>query len=118
MAISAATRRERKWFLLEFDRCWVCGSTEQPCVHEIARGVHRKDGVKDRAAWIRACYPCNGGPLNRYDVWPLARQYALKLVNDREHYDRIALNRMRSRADEAITDNEVLAWITAEGDVK
>jgi hypothetical protein len=39
---------------------------------------------------------------------PIARQLALKKMNDPGGYDRVQVNRLRGRADDAITEGEVL----------
>jgi len=37
----------------------------------------------------------------------IVTQLAMKKINDPECYDRVAVNRMRGRADEAVTEAEV-----------
>jgi hypothetical protein len=45
------------------------------------------------------------------DVLPVAGQLALKRLSDPAGYDRVAVNRLRGRADEAITEAEVDEWV-------
>lgn len=110
-------RQERMGFIAEKPYCFACQATFLPdlCVHEIARGSHRGQAVSQRVAWLVLCKYCNCGDVNRYDVYPLARQYLLKKYHDSAHYDRVALNRMRGRADDAISEEEVMAWADSKG---
>jgi len=39
---------------------------------------------------------------------PIVRQLALKKINDPENYDRVQVNRIRRRDDEAVSEGEVL----------
>jgi len=39
----------------------------------------------------------------------IAQQLALKWLNDSENYDRVLVNRIRDRADNAVSEAEVLA---------
>ena len=97
---------ERQRFAREFPRCWLCDSTAHD-VHEIARGVHRKRAVNERCAWLRTCRYCHDNKLADYAIWPLERQYALKMIYDPENYDRLRLNEIRGRADDAISEVDV-----------
>jgi cytochrome c553 len=89
----------------------VCGIQEgiftELQTHEIARGSFRSKALKSPSAWIRTCSLCHERHL---DGMPIARQLAIKKKHDPEYYDRIAVNRLRNRADEAITENEVDQW--------
>ena len=75
---------EREAFLIEFPRCWRCGSSWEMTVHEILRGTSRGAALPERCCWFAACWNCNGGQLNDLDIWPPARQMALKWIFDRE----------------------------------
>ena len=93
----------------QFDRCWCCGQPADPAkcrhleTHEIARGVHRAKAVAAPAAWIRVCSLCH----DTVGSMSIVTQLAMKKINDPECYDRVAVNRMRGRADEAVTEAEV-----------
>jgi hypothetical protein len=101
----------------QFDRCFLCGakacSVWPPILetHEIARGVDRDLAIKEPACWIRCCQPCH---TQRLDSMPIATQLALKKHCDPENYDRVAVNRIRTRhyhngpVDDAITEGEVI----------
>jgi len=94
--------------------CWLCGTlainTWPPKIecHEIARGVHREEAVEESCCWIATCQRCHEAHL---DSMPIARQLALKKINDPENYDRVGVNRMRNRADEAVTEGEVMVEV-------
>lgn len=107
----AISKREadklRDAFREEFPKCWLCPNPAVD-VHEIVRGSSRWLAYGERCAWISVCrVPCHDR-LGRYDMWPLERQYAIKAIRDTEHYDRVALNRMRGRADDAISEQDVM----------
>jgi hypothetical protein len=86
--------------------CWLCGSTTDLQVHEVARGSARSKAVKEPACWIRCCPECHD-LLADYSVWPIVRQCALKLDRDPQHYDLAVVNRLRGRSARAITQKEV-----------
>lgn len=94
--------------------CMVCGyvslSGENLETHEIARGTARAAAVTEPAAWLRVCGAfatnCHDA-LGDYKQWPVVRQLALKKMLDPYHYDRVAVNLLRDREPEAITEDEV-----------
>ena len=101
--------------------CWICGWPER-CntpmnvlqVHEMARGPARAKAVLEPAAWFSACRSCHEGALA---AMPIARQLAYKKMNDYPRYDRVIVNRLRGRADEAVTEDDVnveLIWIVLD----
>ena len=92
----------------EQDRCMLCGKRggDHPLTrletHEIARGPHRKKALECPAAFLRVCGFCHGDKLGT-----ITEQLAVKKFHDPECYDRVAVNHLRSRAPEAITEDEV-----------
>lgn len=108
----------REQFGLEFvEDCWACrkawrGNTiwRSLQTHEIARGVNRWRGLTDRAAMLRLCERCHQ-QMDDGAVWPVARQLALKKVCDPKWYDRVTVNVMRGRTPDAITEEEVDAYV-------
>lgn len=102
--------QQRKDYLVEFPRCMVCGQRSE-CVHEIARGTCRKVAFGEPCTWLATCAVCNCGPLTDAKEWPVARQLALKLLQDGKRYDRCRVNVIRGRCPEAITEAEVTAWM-------
>jgi len=103
-------KEDREAFALEFDRCWICNSPAEfaslpHATHEIVHGVNRNAGYAHRVAWLRLCAVCHA---NVHESWSLVEQYALKAMRDPEHYDRVELNRMRVRADDSVSEIEVV----------
>ena len=96
--------------------CFACGKSSFSGagleIHEIACGPARKKALKEPSTWLRLCAECHRGKngVHNYAVWPIARQLFLKKCHDPEHYDRVAANRLRGRADNAITEEEVDQW--------
>lgn len=105
----------RTKFKAEYGRCMVCGDAWRSAdfwprvleTHEIARGPARSKAVACRAAWLVLCRQ-HHEQVGDLSVWPVVRQLALKLLRDPDGYDRVAVNRLRGRQDDAITDEEVL----------
>lgn len=97
-------------FAAEFQRCWLCGTaainTWPPRleIHHIVRGPNRKKATGERCALIRTCPLCHEKRLDGMDV---TAQLAIKLRSDPGGYDRVRVNRLRKRADEAVTEGEV-----------
>ena len=98
----------RLQFTMDCVDCMVCGR-QGTDTHEIARGAYRKQAVKQRCAWLRLCRECHNA-MDDYSEWPIARQLALKKLQDPQYYDRQAVNRLRGRHDNAITEGEVEAY--------
>ena len=88
-----------------FPSCQWCGSQATE-VHEIARGPARQAALLERAAWLSLCRDCH----NIMGSMPVAAQLAIKRIADPMGYDRVAVNRLRGRSDNAITDGEVWQW--------
>lgn len=106
----------RSQFARDYGRCMVCLDAWRSAdffprcleVHEIARGPARKKAVKSPAAWLLLCRQ-HHEQMGSLVVWPIVRQLALKRLRDPERYDRVAVNLLRGRAPEAITEAEVEA---------
>lgn len=96
---------EVHWIL---DRVFI---NDNLCCHEIARGVHRKAALKHRFAQLVACDECNMGRLNDYSKCPIVRQLAIKLLSDSDWFDLAAFNKLRGRAEGAITLAEVVCEV-------
>jgi hypothetical protein len=99
-------KKARDAFLAEFRSCMMCQRKPPTDVHEIARGASRGRAVLLRVTWLALCRDCHE-EAGDYSKWPITKQLALKLLRDPEHYDRVAVNRIRRRADDAITEEEV-----------
>lgn len=85
----------------QFDRCMGCGGKNLLQTHEICRGPFRAAATKEPAAWLRLCQVCHD------DLPPIVVQLAWKKIGDPEHYNRVAVNLLRKRQPEAITEAEV-----------
>lgn len=109
----AEVEDQKDGFRSEMTECAVpwCRRLGQD-VHEIARGAHRGEACKVRIAWLYLCR-MHHDDMGNYSYWPLPRQYALKAIVDREFYDRVALNRLRGHADDAIDEGEVLQEVVS-----
>lgn len=96
----------------EHDECFICGSRKMLESHEICCGPSRQKALEEPATWLRLCAECHRGKngVHNYAVYPIFRQLFLKKRNDPEYYDRVKVNRLRGRADEAITEAEVDEW--------
>lgn len=108
-------RPRREFWQVLFPWCWFCERQRSECTHEMASGSgNRHAAVADRIAWASACWNCNCDRLTDNGgagQWPLAKQLAVKWIYDRAYYDRVAFNRLRGRADDAISQAEVVLWV-------
>ena len=105
---------ERQRFAILETSCWICGDIATD-THEIARGVHRKAALTKRSCWLRLCHQCHIEQVHGTGFWSrLAVQYALKMIRDGVHYNRVEINGVRGRAPDAIDEAEVASVI---GDV-
>ena len=100
-------------------KCMVCGweryDPSQPekwtlATHEIPRGIYRQAALVCPAAWLRLCNVCHE-EIGDYSIWPLEWQLAIKKRGDPENYDRVMVNRLRDRQPDAITEDEVDAFV-------
>lgn len=121
---TAARKRETRDFRYglceEIGRCEVCGKrrpTDNLCVHELARGngIRQKALDKRFAVLVVCALHCHDKVQNE----PLTRQLArLYLARGGADYDRVAFNRLRGRADDAISQEEVdeqIEWLLNGG---
>ena len=104
-------------WLVGRDYCWRCKWREgMPSevwprrmeTHELVRGPFRVKAFHLSYCWIRTCNECHA---KHFASMPLARQLAYKRLNNREHYDRRAVNLLRRRSPGAITEVEVLVEV-------
>ncbi len=100
------------WKLLN-DQCMICGRQGSGC-HEIACGAARTHALDEPGAWLMLCSACHVGRfgVHNYEVWPIARQLAIKKMADPKRYNLKAVNMLRGRdAHTAITEEEVQGYI-------
>jgi 5-methylcytosine-specific restriction endonuclease McrA len=93
----------RDKFAADHPNCMVCGRPADD-THEIARGPARRKAQDKPFALLRLCRECHD---DVHAKWSLGQQYALKALMDNGNYDRVALNRLRCREDDAISEREV-----------
>lgn len=92
--------------------CFVCGystlDSDRLETHEIARGPHRKGAFKEPSTWIRTCNGAGNDCHHRkLDGMSIAKQLAIKLRFDKEHYDRQRVNVLRGRRPNAVSKADV-----------
>ncbi|HQK21538.1 MAG TPA: hypothetical protein PLM66_01410 [Candidatus Latescibacteria bacterium] len=76
-------------------------------IHHAARGSFRARARTERCCLIRTCATCHDA---RLDGMPVVAQMALKHIYDPGFYDLVQFNRLRRRADHAITQADVDPW--------
>lgn len=94
--------------------CMVCGTKRHLQTHEIANGPARQAALKEPATWLRLCDGFINGchaALHDKGEWPVAKALALKKFYDPDNYDRVAVNLLRDRQPDAITEAEVDQWV-------
>jgi len=94
-------------FAATFRRCWLCGARSHLQIHHAARGSFRARARTERCCLIRTCATCHDA---RLDGMPVVAQMALKHIYDPGFYDLVQFNRLRHRADHAITQADVDPW--------
>jgi hypothetical protein len=78
--------------------------------HEIARGPVRQRALGVPATWLRLCN-IHHDEVDNLLIWPIAKQLALKFIFDRKYYDRVAVNLLRGRDPDAVSEAEVQAYV-------
>ena len=73
--------------------CPICGANGL-VLHHMVAGPNRWRALKERAAWLGICNVCNTGDVEDETKWPLARQCALKFLQDPEFFDLATINRL------------------------
>ena len=104
--LELAVRRAREAYKAGILFCQVCNKRPPVDLHEIARGVHRRRGVKERCTWLCVCRRCHD-ELGDYSIWPITRQLAVKMLSDPAFFDLKKFNELRDRSPEAITLGDV-----------
>lgn len=110
--LMSKVRNPRAEFLKRFTHCPICGQPRTMHVHEIASGPAREAALSEPCAQLPACDYCNSHLLTDHRIWPIAKQLAIKAVIDPENYDRKRVNELRGRAEDAISEVEVIQAAT------
>ena len=78
----------KAWRESQPDKCMVCRSSDVVLeVHEIAKRSSAPKTWGNRLNYLLLCQSCHREVEASREVWPLARQLALKLVRDPKHFD-------------------------------
>lgn len=103
---NAANNRKAKGgrdaFREQFHVCQCCCRATGTDIHEIARGAARSAAIHRRESWLLVCRQCHDD-LDDASQWPVERQLAAKLLADPDYFDPPVVNRLRGRAEDAIT---------------
>lgn len=98
---------DRDEYRAQFSICQWCSDKQASELHEISRGAGRGSSLGVRAAWLHLCHDCHE-EMGRLSV---PAQLAIKAISDPEGYDRVAVNRLRGRADDSISEQDVERWL-------
>ena len=82
--------------------CQCCGAERAKHVHEIAPAGQREAMLEYRQAWLALCPTCHLR-MHNYADYPPERQLALKAIADPEYFDRVLINKLRGRDEDAIS---------------
>lgn len=94
---------QRDAYKAEFPLCQCgCGRKGQG-IHEICAGAARESALSQREAWLHLANDCH----REIQFWEVARQCALKLLADPFYLNLSTINRLRGRAENAITMADV-----------
>lgn len=114
---AAEAKPVRMQFIVEVDRCELCGRHRfsgryrTPLfVHEIARGFARQAALDQRCAILCLCGTCHDR-IHNETGWTYARQLSLLRKSRPADFDLAAFCRLIRRAPGAITEEEVNEWL-------
>ncbi len=93
----------RAQFRKDFPCCMYCGRFGGD-IHEISRGGSREKSLGERCALLRLCRHCHE---RIHKDWTVEQQYALKALRDPDGFDRVRLNLLRNRWEDAISESDV-----------
>lgn len=110
--LNRSVKSIRDEYRAEFPMCQWCVAEPACDLHEISRGSGRQASLGVRAALLSLCRPCH----DVMDWLPVVAQLAVKKLSC-SGYDRIAVNRLRGRSDNAIDEDEVELWCRRFGSV-
>lgn len=106
---TAAQKREREQWSLNFDVCWICRDYLPPLfdIHEIASRAQAPNKWADVRNYLKTCRRCHDEVLSWLDE---SVQLAHKKIFDPDNYDRQFINEIRGHAPDAIAEFEVVLW--------
>lgn len=107
---TSAQKREREQWAERFEGCWLCRLHWLSCrleIHEIGSRAIAPLKWADKRNYLITCSKCHS---EIFSWLPEAAQIGLKKLHDKENYDRVFINRIRGRADDAVSEGEVTQW--------
>ena len=96
----------RAAYKAEFVMCMCCRKRVATDVHEIARGSSRHIAKLHPCCWLCLCRSCHDS-MGDYNLWPITRQLALKIVRDAGRFDLDEFCLVRDRAEGSITLDDI-----------
>jgi hypothetical protein len=109
--IRRTARDPRAQYVAEHFTCQVCHKRQATECHEIVRRSTKATSILFRSTYIATCGTCHRNELSDYSRYPIARQLAVKLVADADHFSLEEVNRLRGRAQTAITLSDVAIYL-------
>ncbi len=88
--------------------CWECGRRRAEGIHHIASGGSRAKAKECIETWMRLCHECH---VRYHEHRCIARELAVKLIHDTEHFDRSKVLEIMGRADTAVTLREIVSYL-------
>ena len=102
----------REAYRKAFDRCQ--GDDNCPYVgmevHEILRGIHRKEASNHRCTLLLLCR-VHHDAMGDYSIWPIARQLARKLLVDPEYFDLEKICEIRGYGKDEFTLTDIVKYL-------
>jgi hypothetical protein len=101
------TTPARRAYVEEILLC-LCGKPATDC-HEIAAGSSKQKAMRNRFCWLALCRTCH----DRIQGGNIAAQMAMKVLQDKQHFDRVGLNLLMGKAADAVSESDVIeaAWL-------
>jgi cytochrome c553 len=109
--IRRQARDPRAQYVAEHFTCQVCHKRQATECHEIVRRSTKANSILYRSTYIATCYDCHENELGDYSRYPIARQLAVKLISDGDHFNLEEINRLRGRDANAITLTDVAKYL-------
>lgn len=99
--------------------CWWCGTTEGLACHEMLNGPNRMRAFGRRECLLVLCSHCNCNVFTDKKRFPLARQLAIKMLKDANHFDLDVIREVAApegcpNPPVLVTADDVLYWLKYE----
>jgi hypothetical protein len=109
-ALMAKVKPFRDEYLASKLLCEVCIKRPPIEVHEITRGPAREESLDKPEVVLAVCRKCHD-QLGDARVWPVSRQIALKFLRSPLLVNPQIVNKLRGRADTALTWDDVVVHL-------